>query len=126
MKNFNDQLVLITGASSGIGAETAKEFAKRGATVLLLARNKNNLQRVADEIISRGGKAEIFPLDLSKHQEVQVTAEKIKSRHGVPDIIFNNAGSGKWRFIGETSYQEAIEMISVPYLAAFFVTKVSQ
>ncbi|MGI9534764.1 MAG: SDR family NAD(P)-dependent oxidoreductase [Thermodesulfobacteriota bacterium] len=123
MKKFKNKIVLITGASSGIGAETSKEFAIQGAKVLLLARNEKNLQKVANEIISNGGEAEIFPVDVSDYNAVQETTEKIKKDIGVPDIIFNNAGGGKWRFIEETDYKEAVDMISVPYLGAFFITK---
>jgi len=123
MEKFNNKIVVITGASSGIGAETAKEFASRGALVLLIARNEINLRKVADQIQNNGGRAEIFPTDVSDYIAVKETAEKIKSNIGVPDIIFNNAGSGEWKFIEETEYQEAVAMIYVPYLAAFFITK---
>lgn len=123
MKNLNNKIVLITGASSGIGAETAKEFAKLGTTVLLLARTESNLKKVANEIIENGGKAKIYPCDVGKYEQVKVVTDKIKHEVGIPDVIFNNAGGGKWRFVEETEYEEAVEMISAPYLGAFFITK---
>lgn len=120
---LHDKIVLITGASSGIGEETAKQFAALGATVLLLARNEERLRRVAESIRSAGGKAEVFPLDLADLKAVVAVAERIKTGIGVPDILINNAGAGKWRFIEETDYQDAVDMIFVPYLASFFFTK---
>lgn len=123
MKNIDGRLALITGASSGIGAETAKQFALRGATVLLLSKDAARLEKVKRKIISEGGRAEMFPVDLSDFRAVAETAEKIKNEFGIPDIIFNNAGLGKWKFIEETDCQEAIDDIFVPYLGAFFITR---
>ena len=123
MINFNGKLILITGASSGIGAKSAREFAKYNAIVILVARNQKNLQIVADEINTEGGKALAFPCDVTDYKAVEVMAEKVKVEIGVPDIILNNAGSGVWKFVDETSYEEASEMIKAPYLASFYVTK---
>jgi len=117
------KIVLITGASSGIGAETAKQFAALGVKVLLLARNEPNLKRVAEDIEALAGEAHIFPVDIGDYNAVKEVSEKIKEEIGVPDIIINNAGGGRWRFVEETDYQEAIDMITVPYLGAFFITK---
>ena len=122
-KSFSNKTVLITGASSGIGAATAKEFAKSGAEVLLVARNESKLRKVVDEIIADGGKAKYFPADISDYKVVKQLAEKIKGEIGVPDILVNNAGQGIWKFMDETSYKEVAEMMAVPYFAAFYVTK---
>ena len=124
MKNsLTNKKVLITGASSGIGAATAKEFAKAGAEVLLVARNETKLKNVADEIIASGGKAIYFNADISDFREVLKLVEKVTSETGVPDIIVNNAGQGIWKFMDETAYEEVSAMMSVPYFAAFYVTK---
>lgn len=121
---INDKLVLITGASSGIGAETAKQLALKGAIVILLARNAVNLNSVATNINQNGGKAHVFQTDLSDFDQIHRTTESIKKEIGIPDIIINNAGIGKWRFVEETNIEEALEMIKVPYLAAFCITKI--
>ena len=123
MRNLVGKIILITGASSGIGAASAKQFAKHGSIVLLVARNKANLQKVADEIESQGGNAKIFPCDVTDFKAVEAMAEQVKGEVGVPDVVFNNAGSGVWKFMEETAYEEAIDMIKAPYLAAFFVSK---
>ena len=121
---MRSNLVLITGASSGIGAEMARRYAKLGDRVLLLARSEGKLEQIVDEINAQGGQANAFSLDIGDYKAVIEIAEKIKADIGVPDIIINNAGGGKWRFIEETDYQEAVDMISAPYLGAFFITKV--
>jgi short-subunit dehydrogenase len=124
MKNkLIGKIVLITGASSGIGAETAKQFAALGAKVLLIGRNEERLREVAKQIKNIGGSSEYFVVDVGDYKAVNEMAEKVKKEIGVPDIIFNNAGGGMWRFIEETEYEDIIDMIKAPYLGAFFVTK---
>lgn len=114
---------LVTGASSGIGAAIAKSLAKAGAQVLLLARREEELKRVAAEIQAAGGKARVYPIDLTDSQAVAVLAQGITSEVGTPDIIVNNAGSGQWKFIEETSAEEARQMMALPYFAAFDITR---
>jgi short-subunit dehydrogenase len=120
---INGKTVLVTGASSGMGAAIGKAMAKAGGRVLLLARREDELRRVADEIKQAGGEARIYPVDLADSSSVMEVAQRIKAEVGTPDIIVNNAGSGKWRFIEETSPEEAVQMMAVPYFAAFFVTR---
>ena len=125
MKNsLVNKKVLITGASSGIGAATAIEFAKAGAEVILVARNEKKLRELAADIISTGGKAKFFSIDVSDFKAVQKLGEDVVGTVGVPDILINNAGQGIWKFVDETSFEEVSEMMSVPYFAAFYVTKV--
>ncbi|MEK6984630.1 MAG: SDR family oxidoreductase [Nanoarchaeota archaeon] len=120
--DFNNKLVLITGASSGIGAATAKEFAKHNARVLLLARRKEELRKVAEEIQREGGYAKYLAADITDHKSVERVTNKIKKEIGVPDIIFNNAGSGPFKFIEETTPEEALQLLT-PYVGGFFITK---
>ena len=117
------KLVLVTGASSGIGEATAKLYAENGARVLLLARSEERLGRVAEAIGRNSGVASAFPVDLAQPEAVAETAARIKREHGTPDILINNAGAGRWLPLLETSPVEAREMIEVPYLAAVYVTR---
>ena len=121
--NIEGKLALVTGASSGMGSAIAGALAKAGAKVVLLARNRDALQKVADGITAAGGKAVFYSVDLADADAVVSTAAQIKSEQGVPDIIVNNAGSGEWRFIDETSNEEAVSMMTLPYFAAFYITK---
>jgi short-subunit dehydrogenase len=117
------KLVLITGASSGIGEATAKLYGANGAQVLLLARNPDRLDRVADAIRRSGGTATPYPVDLSRSAAFDETAARIRRDAGTPDILINNAGAGRWLPMVETTADEAMRMIEVPYLAAFNLTR---
>ena len=113
---------LITGASSGIGAATAQYAAKKGATVILVARSESKLEQLAQEICEGDGSASFYAADLSDLAAVRDVAVRIEDNEGTPDIIMNNAGTGQWRYAHETTPEEAAEMMAVPYLAAFALT----
>ena len=117
------KLVLITGASSGIGAATAKLYGARGARVLLLARNEAKLAGVAAAIGRDGGAASPYAVDLADANAIAETSARIKREAGTPDILINNAGAGRWLSVLETSAADALAMIEVPYLAAFNLTR---
>jgi len=119
---INGKLILVTGASSGIGAATAKAMAKVGGRVVLLARRKEVLDQVATEITSAGGQAWTYSVDLADADAVAAVARHITEALGTPDIIINNAGAGRWLFVDETSPAEAVQMMAIPYFAAFNVT----
>jgi uncharacterized protein len=111
--------VLVTGASSGIGAEIAKAMARAGASqVLLLARHEEALNEVAAEIAASGGKAKVYRVDLSDQGQTCAVAERIEREAGVPDVLVNNAGTGQWKFLDDTSPSEIQQMMAVPYFAA--------
>ncbi|MCP4130870.1 MAG: SDR family NAD(P)-dependent oxidoreductase [bacterium] len=120
---LNNKTILITGASSGIGAETASIMGGMGNTIILIARRQNELEKVAQEIIQRGGKAVYYPVDLSDAHMAAQVSEKIKNDIGIPDVIINNAGAGKWLSIEETTSEEAQQMMALPYFAAFNITR---
>jgi uncharacterized protein len=117
------KLVLVTGASSGIGEATAKRYGASGAHVLLLARNAERLARVAESIRRDGGAATPCAIDLADTNAIAETAGRITREHGTPDSLINNAGAGTWRPLLDTSAEDALGMIEVPYLAAFNLTR---
>ena len=92
MKRFERKVVIVTGATSGIGEGTAKLFAKEGASVILVGRNKDKGSKIEQEIISAGGKAVFIQCDVSNAVEVQKMIEKAIETFGKIDILFNNAG----------------------------------
>lgn len=112
---------LVTGASSGIGAATARELARAGARVILLARREVELERVAAGLGDRA--AAVHAVDLTEADAVARVARRITADFGTPDVVINNAGSGQWKFVEETSPDEAVQMMAAPYFAAFFVTQ---
>jgi short-subunit dehydrogenase len=117
------KLALITGASSGIGEATAKAIAQKAGRVVLVARTASNLEKVAQEIIEAGGKAEFFAIDLSQPEAVSELAHKVIGEIGVPDILVNNAGAGRWTTIEKTEAAELEQMMALPYFAAFNLTR---
>ncbi len=86
------KVVLITGASSGIGRATAIKVADAGATVLLVARSIDKLEETKDEIIAAGGVAHIHRCDLADVEDVARMADEVLTYHGHVDILVNNAG----------------------------------
>lgn len=92
MSQFNDKLIVITGATSGIGEATAIEFAKEGGTVVLLGRNEEKGMKIVSDITSQGGKAAFIRCDVTDESSVKEAAENILSEFQRVDVLFNNAG----------------------------------
>src|SRR6201988_1308251 len=90
--NIADKVVVITGASSGIGESTAKLLARQGAKVVLGARRKNRIDAVVQEISAAGGKAIGFAVDVTKRVEVEALLKGAVDSFGRVDVIVNNAG----------------------------------
>jgi NAD(P)-dependent dehydrogenase (short-subunit alcohol dehydrogenase family) len=84
--------ILITGASSGIGLETALKVGDAGGEVVLVSRTREKLEAVASQVEERGGTAHVHPCDLSDLDEIERLAEEVLSEHGGIDILINNAG----------------------------------
>ncbi|MDX6603456.1 MAG: hypothetical protein QOF13_2658 [Solirubrobacterales bacterium] len=94
------KVVLITGASSGIGKATAVKVADAGATVLLVARSIDKLEETKQEIEAAGGIAHIHRCDLADMEDVERMAEEVLTYHGQVDILVNNAGRSIRRSVG--------------------------
>ncbi|MBO0879939.1 MAG: SDR family oxidoreductase [Mycobacterium sp.] len=94
--------ILLTGASSGIGESAAEEFARRGATVVAVARRKNLLDAVVGRIAAAGGIAMAIPCDLSDMAAVDALVSDVEQRLGGIDILVNNAGRSIRRPLAES------------------------
>ncbi len=94
------KVVLITGASSGIGRATAVKVADAGATVLLVARSVEKLEETKEEIEAAGGVAHIHRCDMADVDDVARMAEEVLAYHGQVDILVNNAGRSIRRSVG--------------------------
>jgi NAD(P)-dependent dehydrogenase (short-subunit alcohol dehydrogenase family) len=84
--------VLITGASSGIGLETALRVGEAGGEVLLVSRTREKLEEVAKQIEDAGGTAHVHPADLSDLEDIERMAQEVLDEHGGIDVLVNNAG----------------------------------
>jgi len=120
---LNKKLIVVTGASSGIGEAAALEAAHRGARVALVARNEERLTAVAGRIQQGGGQAGVFLADLSDPHAVEDMAAQVRKEMGAADVLINNAGGGKWLYLDETSAEAAQSMLSLPVLAAVNTTR---
>ena len=88
----NGRTVVITGASSGIGRAAALKIAEAGGIPLLVARTREKLDEVRDEIVARGGMAYAYPCDLSDLEAIEATVGEILGEHASVDMLVNNAG----------------------------------
>ncbi|WP_142427068.1 SDR family oxidoreductase [Enterococcus durans] len=92
MNNIKDKVVIITGASSGIGEATARLLAKEGAKLVLAARREEKLKAIVDAIISEGGEAIYQVTDVTNSKENERLVARAKEVYGKVDVIFLNAG----------------------------------
>src|SRR6185503_13184247 len=103
---LKDQVVVITGASSGIGRATALGFGKAGAKVVLAARNVVGLQEVADAIRDMGSEVLVVPTDVADWAQVERLAHTAVTAFGRIDTWVNDAGVGVYATAEETSVEE--------------------
>jgi len=99
---LEDRVVVVTGASSGIGRATASEVARHGARVMLVSRTKEKLDALAADIKKEGGRAWVYPTDLADMDANQRMIERVLKEHGRVDILVNNAGRSIRRSVNQS------------------------
>lgn len=92
LSGIEGKVIVITGASSGIGEATARQLARRGAKVVLGARRTARLEKLAAEIRAAGGTAEFHALDVTKREDVEAVVQFAIEKFGRLDVVVNNAG----------------------------------
>src|SRR5438270_13027889 len=97
-----EKVVLITGASSGVGEAAALRLGRAGATGLLGARREELLEEVRDRVSGAGGEAHVYPCDLSDVDAVGALAAEVLKRHGRVDVLVSNAGMSIRRWVSQT------------------------
>ncbi|GAA3412248.1 SDR family oxidoreductase [Paenibacillus hodogayensis] len=113
MENIQNKVVIITGASSGIGEATAKLLAQNGAKVVLAARREERLHAVVNEIIQAGGDAVSVKADVVSAEEMQNLAKFTLNSYGRIDVLINNAGVMPTSKLHELRVEEWNQMIDV-------------
>jgi NAD(P)-dependent dehydrogenase (short-subunit alcohol dehydrogenase family)/pimeloyl-ACP methyl ester carboxylesterase len=114
-KVFGDNLIVVTGAASGIGRETALAFAREGADVAISDLDADGLAETARLVAATGGQAHTYTVDVSDAGAVEAFAEQVCTQHGVPDIVVNNAGVGHAGFFLDTPADEFDRVIDINF-----------
>ncbi|WP_178019666.1 SDR family oxidoreductase [uncultured Paenibacillus sp.] len=113
MGNVNSKVIIITGASSGIGEATAKLLAANGAKVVLAARREDRLQQIVSEIRGSGGEAASFQANVASSKDLQKLAQFALERYGRVDVLVNNAGIMPVSRLSELRVEDWDQMIDV-------------
>ena len=119
--DLKNATILVTGASSGIGAAIARELSKAGAKVALAARSEEKLKEVAESL--EGPNALVVPFDVTDPDGVKKGIEKVVEEFGSLDVLVNNAGLGTFNPLHELEIDEFDKMIDVNLRGTFICTK---
>lgn len=121
--NMSGRTFVVTGASRGIGAATARALGDRGATTALLARSRSDLDTVATDVETAGGSATVFSIDLAEPEACATVADRIRDTYDRIDGVVCCAGVGDWTSVPETDHEQARRMMDVTYQSAFGLTR---
>jgi short-subunit dehydrogenase len=125
LKSLGEQVVVITGASSGIGLVTAREAARRGAKLVLAARSEEALSRLAEEINAAGGEAVYVGADVGREEDVRRIAEAALARFGRVDTWVNNAGVSIYGRIVDTPVEDMRRLFETNFWGVVYGSRVA-
>jgi len=123
MKNLQNLVVLITGASSGIGLESAKLFAARGCKVALLARHPERLAAAGREVEKAGGEVMTTAADVADESSVTAAIRAVEKQFGRVDILLNNAGTGFATDLATCSLEDFRRIFETNVTGIFLATR---
>ena len=120
---MKDNVVIITGASKGIGAELARQMAARGAMLSLVARDRTALEQVAAQCVALGARAEVIVADVAVQDDCRRMVERTIASFGRIDTLVNNAGATMWARFADIADMAILERImQVNYMGAVYCT----
>jgi short-subunit dehydrogenase len=120
LKDYRGKVGVVTGASSGIGTALAKELARRGMSVAMVARRRERLEQLEQEIARDGGRASIHVCDVSRRDDVGAAFAEITSRWGDVDLLVNNAGYGRHMLFKDQNVDDVELMMRTNYLGSVY------
>lgn len=123
MKSLEGKIAIVTGASSGIGRAIAIEFAQAKCTVVLAARNRQELENTAKQVEDAGGIADIFKLELQEEDSIRALVEYVGEKFGKLDILVNNAGITHSALLEDTTTADWDRVMSVNVRGAFILCR---
>jgi short-subunit dehydrogenase len=112
-RKWEEKIAVVTGASSGIGAATARRLAHHGLRVVLVARRRDRLDELAREIRFDGGLAEVMAADLTQESDRVHLFQAVTESYGDIDVLVNNAGFGWYGYGSNMPWKTALEMLQV-------------
>ncbi len=121
--DFKNKVVLITGASSGIGKQTAIEFAKLGSSIILVARRKNKLEQVENELKQFNVNTLVCACDVSKKDQVEELSKIVLQKFNSIDILVNNAGFAIYGSVSDLSINEIESQMETNYFGMIYCVK---
>ncbi len=121
--DLKDRTAVITGGSRGLGEAMAKALAEAGAQIALVARDRTRLERVRDEIVSRGGAAEMFTADVTREDQVARLGELVKERFGSPQILINSAGINLRKNLVDFTLEEFRSVLDASLISTFLMCR---
>lgn len=122
-KDLRGCVAIITGASSGIGRETALALAREGVRTVLAARREQRLRQVVEAVSAMGGEALMVCTDVSVQSQVERLVQAGLSRFGRLDILVNNAGYGLFATVDDTTTEDLCRIMAVNFMGAFYAIK---
>jgi short-subunit dehydrogenase len=125
MSDKQPQVIVVTGSSGGVGRAIAHAFAKRGAHIGLLARGREALDQVVEEVESLGGQALALPTDVSDHAQVEAAAVAVEQRFGPIDVWVNDAMATVFAQFIHLEPEEFKRATEVTYLGTVYGTMVA-
>jgi short-subunit dehydrogenase len=122
-KRFSNQIVLVTGASMGIGREIALAFARDGARLVLAARSREKLQSVEEEIKGLGSEALCVSTDLTSVEQTEALVRILAEKFGRLDVLVNNAGKGLYSRIESMALEDFREIFELNFFSIIRLTQ---
>lgn len=125
LKNIKEQIMVITGATSGIGLTTARMAAEQGAKLVLVARNNDALNKLANEINANGGKAIVYAADVADENALRGAANKAIKEFGGFDTWVNNAGAAIYGKINEVNNEDSRRLFETNFWGVVYGSRIA-